>query len=90
MLLMYPHPLDPFQTDPAVVESQTNAARMTRTFCETGLDAFEFRDTESGRHYVVTRKSGASRCFEFDQLVAFTSSRMVEALNKPWAEPGRA
>jgi hypothetical protein len=90
MDLMYPHPLDLLQTDPAVVESQSNAARMTRTFCESGIDAFEFRDVESGRHYVATRTTHANRCMEFDQLIAFTSSRMVEALNRPWGAPGRA
>ncbi|SDK43171.1 hypothetical protein [Bradyrhizobium ottawaense] len=90
MLPASPHPFDPMQADPAIVESQDNAVRTTRTFCERGLDAFEFRCSESNRHYVVTRTGEAARCFEFDQLVAFTSSRMIQALNKPWSLPGRA
>jgi hypothetical protein len=27
---------------------------------------------------------------EFDQLVAYTSPRMLEALGRPWSEGGRA
>jgi hypothetical protein len=89
MLLIAPHPLDPFQTDPTIVESQTRAAKMTRTFCERGLEAFEFK-SENGQHYVVTRNMEAIRCMEFDQLVAYTSPRMIEALGRPWCEGGRA
>lgn len=83
------HPLDQFQTDPRIIESQVRTAKLTRTYCERGLDAFEFK-SEDGRHYVVARGKGAEECLAFDQLVAFTSSRMVEALNIPWMEGGRA
>ena len=89
MLLITPHPLDPFQTDPVIAESQHQAARMTRTFCERGLEAFEFK-ADNGRHYVATRSTEALRCMEFDQLVAYTSPRMLEALGRPWSEGGRA
>jgi hypothetical protein len=88
-MMMLRHPSDPFQTDPVILESQDRAAKLTRTFCERGLDAFEFKN-DDGRHYVVARGEDARRCFEFDRLVAFTSSRMVEALKTPWAEGGRA
>ncbi|MGX9944911.1 hypothetical protein ACTG4Q_20835 [Bradyrhizobium denitrificans] len=83
------HPLDPFQTDPAIIESQSQAQKLTRYYCERGLDAFEFRN-EAGRHYVVARGRGAEECLLLDQLVSFTSARMVEALDKPWADVGRA
>ena len=89
MLAVPIHPIFPFETDPAIIESQDRANKFTRTLCERGIDAFEFK-SEDGRHYVVTRTSGAARCFEFDQFVAFTSARMVDALNRPWAAPGRA
>lgn len=82
------HPADPFQTDPAIIESQHRAARLTRAFCESGMDAFEFKD-DSGRHYVVNRAT-AARCMEFDTFVAFTSAGMVRALDLPWCEGGRA
>ena len=88
-MMMLRHPSDPFQTDPVVVESQDRAVKMTRLFCERGLDAFEFKN-DDGRHYVVARDRGAVECMAFDTLVAFTSSRMVEALNVPWTEPGQA
>ena len=82
------HPADPFQTDPVIIESQYRAAKMTRTFCESGMDAFEFKD-DGGRHYVVNRAT-AVRCMEFDILVAFTSAHMVLALDLRWGELGRA
>jgi hypothetical protein len=82
------HPADPFQTDPIIIESQHRAARMTRTFCEQGMDAFEFKDDE-GRHYVVNRAT-AKRCLEFDTLVSYTSAGMVRALEQPWCAIGRA
>jgi hypothetical protein len=89
MLVVPIHPMFPLETDPTIIESQDRANKFTRTLCERGLDAFEFK-SEDGRHYVVTRDAQALRCFEFDQFVAFTSSRMVEALGKPWSPPGRA
>jgi hypothetical protein len=82
------HPADPFQSDPAIIESQHRAAKVTRTLCESGMDAFEFKDDE-GRHYVVNRAT-AKRCMEFDTLVSFTSAHMVAALGLPWCEVGRA
>jgi len=82
------HPADPFQTDPAIIESQHKAARTTRTLCEAGMDAFEFKD-DAGRHYVVNRAT-ASRCMEFDTLIAFTTPGMLRALDQPWCEGGRA
>jgi hypothetical protein len=82
------HPADPFQTDPTIIESQHRAARVTRTLCEQGMDAFEFKDDE-GRHYVVNRAT-AARCMEFDTLVSFTSSAMVRALELPWCGASRA
>jgi hypothetical protein len=82
------HPADPFQTDPAIIESQHRAAKMTRTFCEQGMDAFEFKD-DGGRHYVVNR-SQAIRCMEFDTLVSFTSAGMVRDLEVRWSEASRA
>lgn len=82
------HPADPWQTDPAIIESQNRAAKMTWTLCEQGMDAFEFKDDE-GRHYVVNRAT-AMRCMEFDTLVAFTSATLISALDRPWARPSRA
>jgi hypothetical protein len=82
------HPADPFQSDPAIIESQHRAQRMTRTFCEQGMDAFEFKD-DGGRHYVVNRAQ-ALRCMDFDTFVSFTSAKMVRALDLPWCEIGRA
>jgi hypothetical protein len=82
------HPADPFQTDPTIIESQRNAAKMTITFCNQGMDAFEFKD-DGGRHYVVNRAT-AARCLEFDTLVSYTSAGMVRALEQPWCEIGRA
>jgi hypothetical protein len=82
------HPADPFQTDPTIIESQHRAAKMTRTFCESGMDAFEFKD-DGGRHYVVNRAT-AARCMLFDTFVAFTSAHMVRALDLHWCEVGRA
>jgi hypothetical protein len=82
------HPADPHQTDPTIIESQHRAAKMTRTFCESGMDAFEFKD-DGGRHYVVNRAT-AVRCMMFDTFVAFTSAHMVRALDLDWYEVGRA
>jgi hypothetical protein len=88
-MLSTTHPLDPFQSDPAIIESQDRALRLTRTFCERGLEAFEFI-AENGHHYVVTRNMEAIKRMEFDQFVSYTSPRMVAALGQPWSEGGRA
>jgi hypothetical protein len=88
-MLTMPHPIFPHETNPTVIESQTRAAKMTRTFCERGLEAFEFK-SENGRHYVVTRNMEAIRYMEFDTLVSYTSPRMIHALSQPWCEGGRA
>lgn len=82
------HPADPFQSDPAIIESQHRAAKVTRTLCESGMDAFEFKDDE-GRHYVVNRAT-AKRCMEFDTFVAFTSANVLRSLDSYWHRISRA
>ncbi|ARQ95405.1 hypothetical protein [Bradyrhizobium phage BDU-MI-1] len=87
--LMQPVEFHPFEHafDPKVVESLHRTARQTRTMTAAGVDVFEFRSTTDGTHYVVNRAT-AARCMTFDQFVAFTSARMVEALGRHWSRPG--
>lgn len=88
MQLVRIHPFENSTDDTTIVESIVRSARQTITFTHAGLDAFEFKVPENGTHYVVNRAT-AMRCMQFDQLVCYTSPRMVAALNRRWSEPGR-
>lgn len=91
--MQIPCEFHPYEGDdnPKVIESMHNATRQTITMTNAGIDVFEFKNVETGTHYVVNRAT-AARCMEFDRLVGFTSGRMGdrELQRRPWAQFGRA